>query len=125
MAAKRRCPDCGAKNELSVRRCRLCTALINPDAPEADADGSLDETASGPGPIGNFDADQINRQVQPARSRFGAGSSGLSARIAAAKGEPAPPVPQEASDLIAPPTASTAPPLEYEAEPFDPEDLFR
>jgi hypothetical protein len=34
--AKVKCPACGAKNKADDRRCRVCTAIINPDAPQAD-----------------------------------------------------------------------------------------
>lgn len=35
MARKLKCPSCGAKNAADDRRCKICTAVLNPDAPEA------------------------------------------------------------------------------------------
>ena len=34
MGSKVKCPGCGAKNDGSSYRCRICTAVINPDALE-------------------------------------------------------------------------------------------
>ena len=38
MAGSAPCPDCGARNDPGVRRCRVCAALLNAGAPE-DAGG--------------------------------------------------------------------------------------
>jgi hypothetical protein len=157
MGTKRRCPTCGAKNEMTVRRCRVCTTVINAEVPEG---GPEPEVPAAPAAVGDrFDAGVIDRQLQPARSKFGGGSGALAARLAAANGGeipasyaipssdagPVPASPQAAapegsSSLesfeplsfdpsapadLAPPGPPTAPPIEYEAEPFDPDALFR
>jgi hypothetical protein len=87
MAAKVKCPACGAKNALDAPRCRVCTAMIDVQAP---ADRTVPDGPSHPSPgIGDhFDPGVIDRQIQPARSRFAGTSSGggLSARIASANG---------------------------------------
>ena len=175
MGAKVRCPSCGAKNDATSRRCRVCTQVINADAP--------DPTTAEPGPQPasveeHFDAGVIDRQLQPTRTKFGDDSGGLAARLAAARAakaadqpiptgpglaeSDAPPAaawsdPPSSPDLDAPPSRSpapdappapawsadapfepvdlsemqarqappTAPPIEHEAEPFDPDALFR
>lgn len=177
MGSKVKCPSCGAKNDQSSRRCRLCTDLINPDAPDADAP----EEVEAPQTADFFDSNEIKRQVAPARDRFGRGPTGLGARIAAVQGQAAPTAAPTAAPASAPasgsepgwraddlgpaptaplsappietgapapwpapaspfddptasggaiafenrPAAPTAPPIEYEAEPFDPDALFR
>ncbi|MGZ4710996.1 MAG: hypothetical protein ACXWBN_19830, partial [Acidimicrobiales bacterium] len=75
MGSKVRCPGCGAKNDSSSHRCRICTNVINAEAvarneevPAPSATSVLDD---------HFDADEINRQIQPARSRFGGETGGL------------------------------------------------
>jgi len=84
MGTKRRCPACGAKNDMSVRRCRVCTAVINADAPEG---GPAEAPAPEPSALADhFDAGVIDRQLQPTRSKFGGGSGALAARLAAANG---------------------------------------
>jgi hypothetical protein len=35
MAKKAACPQCGARNDLDARRCRVCANLLNADIPEA------------------------------------------------------------------------------------------
>ena len=124
--------NCGAKNAADLRRCRLCTAVINPDIPEAA------EAPEAPAPAGtdvladHFDAGQLDRQIQPAKSRF-SGGSGLGARIAAANGGQIPPTPTFADQASADPGLAdrpatpepTAAPVEHEEEPFDPDALFR
>ena len=81
MAAKIRCPGCGAKNDVAAYRCRICTAMINPGAAPPPAEEP-------PAPVGidHFDAGDIARQVRPARERFTSTGGGLSARLAAAGG---------------------------------------
>ena len=144
MAAKIKCPACGAKNPVTNHRCRLCTEVINPNAAAPPPDEPV--TPLG---IDHFDAGEINRQVRPARERFGSGDSALAARLAAARAGSAPPV--AADDLAAGPdagepgftadasfgepgytvpvprtaSAPTAAPIAYEDEPFDPDALFR
>ena len=118
MAAKFMCPGCGAKNDPSSRRCRICTAVINAEAPEgASADSAA--VASAPTVDTHFDVDQINQQLKPARTRFAGGEDGLAARIAAAKGGSAPS-----------PSSPGAPDAGHSTgfagdEPFDPDALFR
>jgi hypothetical protein len=41
MAGSAPCPECGARNDLGVRRCRVCAALLDAGAPE-DAGGSTE-----------------------------------------------------------------------------------
>jgi len=137
MAAKIRCPGCGAKNEVAAYRCRICTAMINPGAAPAPAEEP-------PAPVGidHFDAGDIARQVRPARERFTSTDSGLSARLAAAGGaEPESPAVEapastgpdpvfadpgpEFTPPMRPRSASPTSPIEYEAEKFDPDALFR
>ncbi len=149
MAAKTKCPACGAKNDMANHRCRICTAVINPNAAAPPAEEPV--TPLG---IDHFDADEINRQIRPARERFGSDSGALAARLAAARGEsPAPlrggpdasfppespftPAPsfgaertfgQEPAFADPAPRASTpatSAPIEYDDEPFDPDALFR
>lgn len=81
MAAKVRCPSCGAKNDAMARRCRVCTVVINMNAPEPGT-----EPAPAPAPVmeEHFDANVINSQLRPAKSKLGGGGGALSARIAAA-----------------------------------------
>jgi hypothetical protein len=46
-AKKVKCPACGAKNAAEDRRCRVCTAVINPDVPSAaPAAPTADEEAA-------------------------------------------------------------------------------
>jgi hypothetical protein len=155
MGSKVKCPGCGAKNDVANRRCRICTAVINLDAPGPEAAASAASPAVPSVMADHFDAGEINRQIQPARARFATGPSGLGARIAAANGgqipvrpsvpstpsrdtsgDTAPPPtfdplvgfgsgPAQRSELAAPPSAPTAAPIEYEEEPFDPDALFR
>jgi hypothetical protein len=153
VAAKVKCPSCGAKNPDSNRRCRVCAAIINMSIPEPGKGGSAEPTA----PLDDvFDASAINNQMRPAAARFSSAGGGLGARIAAAQGQtppagpaaaPAPagpaappigptrspaPTPEPAfgdpGDAIVfeTPTrnAPTPPPIEYEAEKFDPNALF-
>ncbi len=120
VAAKTMCPGCGAKNDRDSRRCRICTAVLNPDAPEAGR--AVPEPEPAPlAALDTFDADEINRQLQPARTKFGSGGGGLAARIAAANGG-------DAGPQAPPPpgTAVPAPAAAYDVdEPFDPDALFR
>ena len=143
MAAKVKCPKCGAKNALDVPRCRVCTAMINPHA-SADRTAPAGPSRPSSGLEDHFDAGEINRQIQPARSRFGYSGSGggLSARIAAANGGTMPPSvfgtgqtptgpgARESSSAAAPSetlSSSPAPPPQAneEPEPFDADALFR
>jgi len=134
MAAKIKCPSCGAKNDAATHRCRICTAVINPEAVRPAAS----EEPKVPEGFDHFDAGDIARQVRPARERFTSTGGALSARIAAAGGPAAEPSTSEGPaddvaevaplDLASPlrPTAPPyAPPVEYEDEPFDPDALFR
>ena len=144
MGSKRRCPACGAKNEMTVRRCRVCTVVINPDVPEGGP--VVEEPAPAPALTDHFDAGVIDRQMQSARSKFGGGSGALAARLAAANGGALPSsyaiAPTPAGSTPAAPDASEArvapSPPEREAplsgawepappdeEPFDPDALFR
>jgi len=101
MGSKTRCPACGAKNELTVRRCRVCTAIVNPDVPEGGP--VVEEPVARPALDDHFDSGVIDRQLQSARSKFGGGSGALSARLAAANGGEIP-----ASYAITPPTGAPA-----------------
>jgi hypothetical protein len=143
---------------MTVRRCRVCTTVINADVPEG---GPAPEVPEAPAAVGeHFDAGVIDRQLQPTRSKFGGGGGALAARLAAANGGEMPasyaipssseggaaptappamaPVGSSSSEPVfepsfepsvpsdfAPPGLPTAPPIEYEAEPFDPDALFR
>ena len=135
MAAKTKCPACGAKNPVEKYRCRLCTAVINPGAA-----APVEEAPPTPVGVDHFDAGEINRQLQPVRERISSGNGALSARLAAARGpstEPAGDVapigpdltfePAYADPLPPPATTSTptAAPIDYDDEPFDPDALFR
>jgi hypothetical protein len=143
MAAKVKCPGCGAKNDTSARRCRVCTTIINFDAPEPGSE-PLEAAVSGPSED-HFNMNVINDQLRPAKARFGSrgGGGGLAARIAAASGA-APPtsaapagpagpagIPRVPLHPIGPatpdprpgPTAS-APPIDYDEDVFDPNALF-
>jgi hypothetical protein len=119
---------------MAVRRCRVCTTVINPEAPEAARQEVVPVMPSGPVVPDHFDAGVIDRQIQPARGRFEA-SSGLSSRLAAAQtGEPG--VPQAIAESDDAATAWVAPPPRHapsppppassgEQERFDPDALFR
>ena len=101
---------------MTVRRCRVCTTVINADVPEG---GPEPEIPAAPAPMADhFDAGVIDRQVAPTRSRFGGGGGALAARLAAANGGEIP-----ASYAI--PSSDTSAAIEYEAEPFDPDALYR
>lgn len=78
MARKVRCPQCGAKNTSDVRRCRVCTAIINTSAPEPGKVPPKDHTA----PVDVFDASALDRTMAPKKSFVG--GSELSERLAAA-----------------------------------------
>jgi len=121
MGSKRRCPGCGAKNDMDVRRCRVCTTVINMDAPEVARQELPQEAPSGPSLPEHFDAGVIDRQVQPARGRFEA-SSGLSGRIAAAQASKLGPTGADEPATHAP---SPLPPPAADGESFDPNALFR
>jgi hypothetical protein len=154
MGSKLKCPSCGAKNDLTSYRCRMCTAVINPDA----AKPVEEEPAAPPPPLADhFDAGEISRQIAPARTRFGAGPSGLGARLAAANGgqpperystpasvpslDPPPPDQPDPGPIGAPseswnaepvsaweteePAAPIPPPIVHDEEPFDADALFR
>lgn len=82
MAAKMKCPGCGAKNEVAARRCRVCTTIINMDAPEPGKE--VESTPSG-AMDNQFDASVIQSQMRPAAARFTGGGNALGERIAAAK----------------------------------------
>ena len=142
MGSKRRCPGCGAKNDAAAYRCRICTAVINPDASGREiVEDEVPVAATEAMLADHFDPDEINRQVQPSRARFGAERGGLSARIAAAQGEavpvrPAggpPPGVTDATDTVSldldaplmPPPPPASAPIEYDEEPFDPDAIFR
>ena len=82
MGSKVRCPACGAKNDATSYRCRMCTVVINADAADATAAETVVEAA----PMADhFDAGVIDRQLQPTRSKFGDDAGGLAARLAAAR----------------------------------------
>lgn len=78
MARKVRCPQCGAKNASDVRRCRVCTAIINTSAPEPGKVPPKDHAA----PVDVFDASALDRTMAPKKSFLS--GSGLSERLAAA-----------------------------------------
>jgi hypothetical protein len=126
MKAKLRCPGCGAKNEVGVRRCRVCTFVIDANAPEQAPPEPVLQPEP-PSALGDhFDAGVIDRQLQPARSRF-AGSSGLSSRLAGAQGNreaptDATPVEPAATDTAWPTPRRVPPP---DPDHFDPDALFR
>lgn len=101
VAAKVKCPSCGAKNPDSNRRCRVCTAIINANLPEpGKADPAAPAGGSGPSPLDDvFDPNAINNQLRPASARFSSSGGGLGARIAAAQGDKAPTIrPAPSSD---------------------------
>lgn len=110
MAAKIKCPSCGAKNAADSRRCRVCTVIINMDIPEP---GSEPVEAMPSAPMDeSFDITAIERDRQPTKAKFGSGG-GLSARLAAANGGAVPP-PTFGSAAGAPDAAgpaSAGPPL--------------
>ena len=82
MGSKVRCPACGAKNDATSYRCRMCTVVINADA----VDATTAETEVEAAPLADhFDAGVIDRQLQPTRSKFGDDAGGLAARLAAAR----------------------------------------
>ena len=90
-------------------RCRICTAVLNPGAPEGAA-AAPDPPPAPLAALDHFDADEINRQMQPTRTRFGSGGGGLSARIAAVHGDGAAVEPSAAGPAPAPaPTTPTSP----------------
>jgi hypothetical protein len=161
MAAKTRCPACGAKSPVANHRCRICTAIINPGAAAA-----VEEEPVAPAALDHFDPSQIDRQVRPAREHFGSSGGALAARLAAAQGDaprpgtsspdaprpdgvvarpspgaaprpeidvgpmaavddPAASIDPLAATPVPPPAPPAVAPLEYEAEPFDPDALFR
>ncbi len=116
MAAKIKCPGCGAKNDAAAHRCRICTAVINPGA---ERPAAAEEPAAPVG-IDHFDSGDIARQIRPARERFSSAGSGLSARIAAA-GES----PTGAPVSDSPAEQAPVEYIEHHDEPFDPDALFR
>jgi hypothetical protein len=128
MATKRRCPSCGAKNEMSVRRCRVCTAVINADAPESGK--PVEAPAAAPAVDDLFDAGVIDRQLQPTRTKFGGGSGALAARLAAANGgeipasyvlpSSAPADGPHAAPVASAPPPSPAPSVAWNDVPFEP-----
>jgi hypothetical protein len=120
VGSKVKCPGCGAKNDLSSRRCRLCTGVINPDAPDVSAPAPVEAPLT----ADLFDANDIKLQVTPARDRFGHGPTGLGARIAAAQADRAPASSVPASTTATEPGSTPSAPT-TEAEPFDPDALFR
>ncbi len=151
MGSKVKCPACGAKNDAASYRCRMCTVVINPEAAEAAPEPAAEAAPR----VDHFDAGVIDRQLQPARSKFGDDAGGLAARLAAARqakatNQPihasAPPAsgpevapsvapagggavepfePVDLSEMQSRTAPPTAPPIEHEAEPFDPDALFR
>src|SRR4051794_21103656 len=67
MGSKVKCPGCGAKNDAAAYRCRICTAMIDPDG----AKPPVAEPTADPSPMADhFDAGEIQRQVQAPRERF-------------------------------------------------------
>ncbi|HVN52058.1 MAG TPA: hypothetical protein VMT43_11520 [Acidimicrobiales bacterium] len=115
---------------MTVRRCRVCTAVINTDVPEGGP--AVEEPAARPTLDDHFDANVIDRQMQSARSKFGGGSGALAARLAAANGgempssytiAPAVAEPERSRSDLLDAAFSTPPPPEE--EPFDPDALFR
>jgi hypothetical protein len=119
---------------MTVRRCRVCTSVINPDVPERGP--AAPEPVGRPALDDHFDAAVIDRQMQSARSKFGGGSGALSARLAAVNSgappesyavAPATDTPETFDPFTAPepafePRGGTA---AHEDEPFDPDALFR
>ncbi|MCX7619995.1 MAG: hypothetical protein N2037_04005 [Acidimicrobiales bacterium] len=77
MAKKVRCPRCGAKNTADLRRCRVCTAIINASAPEPGMAPTRQEAPS----LDVFDPAALERTMMPTKSFRG--RSGLSERLAA------------------------------------------
>lgn len=124
MAAKVRCPGCGAKNALDARRCRVCIVLMNPDAPPGDE--FRDESGAG-APSTDFDASELQRQLDrqpgPANGRgIFTGPSGLAARIAAnGKFPPLPHAPLPPKHLAPPidvsPSIDLDPPIDLDPAP--------
>jgi hypothetical protein len=130
---------------MTVRRCRVCTVVINADVPENGP--AVEEPVARPALDDHFDAAVIDRQMQSARSKFGGGSGALSARLAAANGGALPdsyaiapdePTPetfdpfssqelssQELSSPQPPPDPGSAAPVAHDDERFDPDALFR
>jgi len=75
MAAKIKCPGCGAKNDASLGRCRICTAMLQPGgkatAPEPEPVAATDAS---------FDMQALDRTMAPTKGlRGSAGSSRLAA----------------------------------------------
>ena len=122
MASKIKCPACGAKNAAATHRCRICTAVINPEAAKPAA---VEEPVTPLG-IDHFDPGDIDRQVRPARERFASTGGALAARIAAAQGTSDGGPDLVDADLDLGPVATpTATPIAFDDEPFDPDALFR
>lgn len=78
-SSKVRCLGCGAKNDATAHRCRVCTTIINMYPQEADVapapTGPLDD---------HFDMNNLDRQMRPAKAALGEKGGALAARIAAA-----------------------------------------
>src|SRR5262245_49622417 len=139
MAKKTRCPGCGARNPVTQHRCRVCTTIVNPDAPEAQPRGMASPPRNA---AGQDAAREVNERPFDA--------SELEAPLATPSAEPMPPepmpmapepVPMEAAEplpMAAEPTVAepmgmgieidavprnaddAPPPLVYEADAFDP-----
>ncbi len=71
MAAKIKCPGCGAKNDAALGRCRICTAMLKPAgkavAPEPAPVVSIDES---------FDVPGLVRSMAPTEGLRGSAESG-------------------------------------------------
>jgi len=106
-APKIRCRDCGAKNDTSSRRCRVCASLINLNVPEPGKSNVDLMNAPGSGSQGpdadHFDAGAIAQQMQPKSAMFKKGG-GLSGRIAAATGAAPVPAAPSPDTWAVPPT---------------------
>ncbi len=118
MGSKVRCPACGAKNDASSRRCRVCTVVINAEIPEGGVADTAPDT-DGPAIGDLFDAGVIDRQLQPTRAKFGDDAGGLAARLAAARAAKA-----AQSSAGSPSSAPPAAPAQMGPAPTGPTDSF-
>jgi hypothetical protein len=142
--AKVKCPACGAKNNADDRRCRVCTAVINPDAPQADDRKPVAPEVDAAHDVAASASIQIPGQGGPAAAFAGPpkGESKLSAALegredlpdfsAAREYEGPPPAlsdekfePIEIDRSLQPrpPSADAGPPPPLSDETFDPSSL--
>lgn len=124
MAKKLRCPACGAKNAIGVRRCRVCTAILDASVPERAPTAAGDGAGGVHGGPGDTGADAVGV----------AGPVDLFAGVAEGGGPLG--AEQPAEDRFDPQalfaevphlarTHAPVPPPEPVEEQFDPDELFR